>query len=299
MSKIAVSYLVVDWGSTNFRAFAMDSSNQLMDTKEAPIGLLQVTEGKFAETLQDLLQAWLPDYQSLPIYMAGMIGSLKGWVNVDYVPTPTSALNLANKAHQFELPWGPKATIFPGVSHNYATDNYDVMRGEEIQIFGLEKLINSRDFAAILPGTHSKHALFKDGKISAFSSYLTGELYSVLLNHSLLGKGLPDKPPEDHMAFCKGLAEGQTGQLTNRIFLARTHRLFKNLTEAQIPDYLSGFLIGYELKNLTSKKVYLVGGQALGERYQLACEQLNINSEIVSGNQCFLAGITDLIAELS
>ncbi|MDU0356322.1 2-dehydro-3-deoxygalactonokinase [Paraglaciecola aquimarina] len=126
--------------------------------------------------------------------------------------------------------------------------------------------------------------------MTGFASYLTGEFYSVLSNHSLLGKGLPENPPTDIEAFNKGVIEGQTGQLTNRIFLAWSHRLFSNLTEAQIPDYLSGFLIGYELKNLTSKKVYLVGGQALCERYQLACEKLSISAEIVSGNQCFFSG---------
>ncbi|MGJ8679449.1 2-dehydro-3-deoxygalactonokinase [Paraglaciecola sp.] len=299
MSEVQVSYLVVDWGSTNFRAFAMDSKAQLIDTKEAPLGLLQVKDGKFAETLQGLLEAWLPAYQSLPIYMAGMIGSLKGWVNVDYAPTPTGTGDLAKKAHQFDLPWGPKATILPGVCHNYQGDNYDVMRGEEIQLFGLAKVIEKDSFDAILPGTHSKHATFTDGKITAFASYLTGEFYSILSKHSLLGKGLPDNPPQDNDAFKKGVSEGQTGELTNRIFLAWSHRLFNNLNEAQIPDYLSGFLIGYELKGLKSKHVYLVGGQALSARYQMACEQLNIQSEIVSGNQCFLAGITDVIAELS
>ncbi|MCF2947953.1 2-dehydro-3-deoxygalactonokinase [Paraglaciecola aquimarina] len=298
MSKVPVSYLVVDWGSTNFRAFAMDRADQLLDSKEAPIGLLQIKDGNFAQTLQDLLAAWLTEYQHLPIFMAGMIGSLKGWVNVDYAATPTSTSALVKKAHSFALPWGPKATILPGVCHNYEADNYDVMRGEEVQIFGLAKLVKTNKFNAILPGTHSKHATYVDGQITAFASFLTGEFYSVLSNHSLLGKALPENPPQDDQAFLKGVLDGQTGQLTNRIFLAWTNRLFKNLTEAQIPDYLSGLLIGHELKALTSKQVYLVGGSSLCARYALACKELQIQSETVSGNQCFLAGIIDLVSEL-
>lgn len=230
--------------------------------------------------------------------MAGMIGSLKGWVNVDYAHAPVGSSELVKKAHSFTLPWGPKATILPGVCFNYEADNYDVMRGEEVQLFGLAKVLNRTEFEAILPGTHSKHATFSNNKITGFASYLTGEFYSVLSEHSLLGKGLPETPPEDKEAFKKGVTEGQTGQLTNRVFLAWSHRLFNNLTEAQIPDYLSGFLIGYELKNVSSKHVYLVGGKALCTRYQTACEQLKIHSEIVSGNKCFLAGITDLVSEL-
>ncbi|WP_199271639.1 2-dehydro-3-deoxygalactonokinase [Paraglaciecola sp. L3A3] len=298
MKDVQASYLVVDWGSTNFRAFAMDNSGNLLDTKEAPLGLLQVKDSKFAETLENLLAAWLVNYESLPIYMAGMIGSLKGWVNVDYAQTPVDSHKLIEKAHSFILPWGPKATILPGVCHNYELDNYDVMRGEEVQLFGVAKLLQVSEFTAILPGTHSKHATYSNGRITAFASFLTGEFYSVLSQHSLLGKGLPTDAPQDKQAFLKGVSDGQTGQLTNRIFLAWTNRLFKNLTEAQIPDYLSGLLIGYELKELPIQFVYLVGGNALCARYQDACKQLGVKSEILSGNECFLAGISDLVAEL-
>ncbi|MDU0356323.1 2-dehydro-3-deoxygalactonokinase [Paraglaciecola aquimarina] len=152
MNEVQVSYLVVDWGSTNFRAFAMDNTNQLVESKEAPLGLLQVQDGKFAETLETLLAAWLTDYKTLPIFMAGMIGSLKGWVNVDYVQTPAGAHDLVKKAHRFALPWGPEAVILPCVCHNYEGDNYDVMRGEEVQIFGLANVLQMDDFNAILLG---------------------------------------------------------------------------------------------------------------------------------------------------
>lgn len=299
MNLTQVRYLIIDWGTTNFRAFAMSEQHQLLATQEANLGLLQVEQSRFAETLQSVLEPWLDNYQSLPIYMAGMVGSAKGWHDVPYAQTPVANAELVELAYSFDLPWGPKATIIPGVSHEYEPGLMDVMRGEEVQLFGLAKLIEQQEFTAILPGTHSKHASFVKGGIAAYESYLTGEFYSILFNHSILGQGLPTNTEYDEAAFLKGVKEGQSGALTNIVFFTRTHRLFAHLSEEQLPDYLSGLLIGYELRNLKQKQVYLVGGSGLCKRYQVAAESLGIQTTTYSGNDCFLAGMTDLIEELN
>lgn len=310
-----IHHLIIDWGTTNFRAFAMSNTDQLIDTKEAPMGLLQVSNGEFANALETLLSDWLDDYKSLPIYMAGMVGSMKGWVNVDYAQTPVSAPDLIAKAYVFTLPWGPQAVIIPGVCYPYRDlldcganeksnldinelDKYDVMRGEEVQILGLAEQYKQSELTAVLPGTHSKHAHVVNGKLTQFSSYLTGELYDVLTKHSLLGKGLTIGGLSDQEAFIKGVEDGQCGEFSNRIFLVWTRRLFKSLDEAQIPDYLSGMLIGMELKNLPQKHIYIVGGQGLSLRYQRAAEYLGKTTELVAGNDCFLAGMAILIKSI-
>ncbi|WP_211245052.1 2-dehydro-3-deoxygalactonokinase [Thalassotalea mangrovi] len=297
MDKTKIDHLIVDWGTTNFRAFAMDVEHKLLATQEAPLGLLQVENGRFAEALEQQLQAWITPGGQLPVYMAGMVGSAKGWVNVPYAQTPASASQLLEKAHQFSLPWGGMATIIPGVCHNYLYDQHDVMRGEEVQLLGLAELTGLEDFHAVLPGTHSKHAVVNGGKITHFSSYLTGEVFSVFSQHTLIAKGLPESSEFDNAAFRKGVDEAQTGELTNKMFLAWTHRLFNNLTEAQISDYLSGLLIGFELRNLSAPMIYLVGGHGLCQRYQIAAQQLHKSCEIFSGNDCFLAGMRKLILE--
>ncbi|MBU2881218.1 2-dehydro-3-deoxygalactonokinase [Psychrosphaera sp. B3R10] len=310
-----IHHLIIDWGTTNFRAFAMSDTDQLIETKEAPMGLLQVPNNEFATALEALLNDWLDDYKSLPIYMAGMVGSMKGWVNVDYAHAPVSAPDLVAKAHVFALPWGPQAVIIPGVCYGYRdlldsraaekssldiaeVDKYDVMRGEEVQILGLAAQHSQTELTAVLPGTHSKHAHVVDGKLTQFSSYLTGELFDLLTKHSLLGKGLPSDASSDNEAFIKGVDDGQSGEFSNRIFLAWTQRLFNSLNEAQIPDYLSGMLIGMELKKLPQKHIYIVGGKGLSLRYQLAAEHLGKTTTLVAGNDCFLAGMAILIKSI-
>lgn len=293
------AYLIIDWGTTNFRAFAMTRSDELLATKEAPLGLLQVTDGKFDIALEGLLTEWGIEFKSLPIYMAGMVGSAKGWVNVPYAKAPASAQQLVEHSHKMTLPWGASAFIIPGVSYNITADQHDVMRGEEVQLVGLAKLIGSNTFSAVLPGTHSKHASVENNQITSFSSFLTGEVFSVFIEHTLLGKGLSESAPYDETAFLKGVQEAQSGELTNKMFLAWTHRLFSNLTEQQIPDYLSGLMIGFELRNVSASHLNLVGGSKLCQRYQIAAQALNITSEIYAGNDCFLAGMKTLISELT
>lgn len=292
MGALEKHYLVVDWGTTNFRAFLLDENNKLVDSESLHKGLLQVTDGQFADVLETILKNWLPDYKHLPILMAGMVGSAKGWVNVNYVATPTDISNLAPQAHRFTLPWGASALIMPGVSHQYGEQKHDVMRGEEVQIFGLSKLKQTDNFTAILPGTHSKHVRFEANKIHSFSSFLTGEFYSILTKYSLLGMGLIHSDALNKEVFIQGVMEGQEGELTNKVFLGWTGRLFNQLTTENAADYLSGMLIGYELRNLTANQLYLVGGQELSSRYLTACQALSIHAEVVDGNQCFLEGMT-------
>ncbi|MGF1733762.1 2-dehydro-3-deoxygalactonokinase [Photobacterium satsumensis] len=292
--QLPAHWLVIDWGTTNFRAFAMGKQGDVLDKVELSLGLLQVKEGEFAIELENVLSDWLDEYKHLPIFMAGMVGSQQGWANVDYAPTSVSARQLADKAYRFELPWGATATIVPGVSHQTENGLYDVMRGEEVQLFGLAKLTGMADLVAVMPGTHSKHAVFSKGELVEFSSYMTGELFSVISKHTILGRGLPEAEPlTDDLVFLKGVSEGQGEQLTNTLFMARTHRLFDNITDAEVLDYLSGVLIGNELKALDVKQaqVYLVGGSKLCERYQLACQELGIESTYINGDECFIAGM--------
>ena len=61
----------------------------------------------------------------------------------------------------------------------------DVMRGEETQLVGAVAA-DEASVLAVLPGTHSKWARVDRGRVVDFTTYMTGELYGVLLSHSIL-----------------------------------------------------------------------------------------------------------------
>ncbi|WP_234496525.1 2-dehydro-3-deoxygalactonokinase [Vibrio maritimus] len=297
------SWLVIDWGTTNFRAFAMSSSGKVIKRKEAKKGLLQVKQGEFANELKRLLESWLPNYTSLPVFMAGMVGSQQGWVDVPYAATPVDLNELAGQGHSFILPWGAPATIYPGVCHKRGKGQYDVMRGEEVQLIGAASLLGESTFHAVMPGTHSKYALMEDSCLKAFSTFMTGEMYSVLSQHTILGRGLStDTASKSAKAFLKGVEESSPEQLTRQLFLVRTHRLFENLKQEEVLDYLSGLLIGHEIKSVATlisskdltKPVNIIGSHGLNEKYQLAFNAVGLTSQILDGDRCFIEGMKQL-----
>lgn len=292
------NYIVIDWGTTNFRAFLVSHQNILLDSVSAEKGLMQIECDNFSEVLHTILSNWIGDFQHIPVLMAGMVGSAKGWKDVGYAQTPANLSDFVKKAYRFTLPWGAPGLITPGVAHHIRSKRSDVMRGEEVQTMGLSKIKECTDFIAILPGTHSKHVSFNNNKISQLSSFLTGEFYSILLNHSLLGTGLSDSETLDKEVFEQGVLEGQHGELTNKVFQTWSMRLFSQLSTENAADFLSGLLIGYELRNVQHQKIYLVGGDGLCSRYQIACNLLAIPSEVVSGDLCFLAGMIAIKKEV-
>lgn len=293
-NNLSIQYLIVDWGTTNFRVFAINSDKKIVKQQALPMGLLQVEDGNFAKALESALSDLLSDYKHLPIFMAGMVGSQAGWHNVPYATTPVSRAQLTQQAFVFDLPWAAKATIIPGISHESDEQTHDVMRGEEVQVVGLAKLINKQSFQAILPGTHSKHAVFEEGQLTSFETYMTGELFSVISQHTILGKNLVAQKNNEQV-FLDGVQAGQKEQISNILFLARTKRLFNQLNDKYVHDFISGILIGYELKNMNAEHLYLIGGDNLCLRYQKACEKLLIKTTIINGDECFITGMQALV----
>lgn len=287
-------WIAVDWGTTNFRAFLMNDA-QRREQISHPCGLLSVEHAQFAATLQRMLMPWLQEYGNLPIAMAGMVGSQQGWIDVPYAPLPCTAGGIVAGTYAFTTPWGSPAWIIPGVSGASHFDQPDVMRGEEVQLLGLSQLHPAEKHFALLPGTHSKHVQMLAGKIAAFSTFMSGEIFSILSQHSLLGKGLPPQQ-EDNSAFLLGVKTALRGApFTHLIFSARTRRLTGELAPAHVHSYLSGLTIGYELLAVPAgQQAWVVGSPALAERYLLASRLMDLTLTAVSGDECFIRGISHL-----
>lgn len=291
-------WIAIDWGTTNFRAFLMQETEQLQHLNQA-CGLLSVEDGQFSPILQNLLQPWLDQHGALPIVMAGMVGSQQGWHEVPYAPLPCSAKGLLSLTLAFTTSWGSPAWIVPGVSGMSQYRQPDVMRGEEVQLLGLAASHPANEHTVLLPGTHSKHVLMEHGKIVSFSTFMTGELFSLLSQHSLLGRALPEQLENEH-AFLLGVTTARQGApFSHLIFSARTRRLAGELAGCDVHSYLSGLLIGYELLSLPpQQQAWIVGSNSLNARYQRAASQMGLNLLPVSGDDCFIRGLSHLFSQL-
>lgn len=295
--------LALDWGTSNLRAYAMAADGRLLAERSSGRGIAQLAqpgEAGFERALQEIAGDWLAARPGLPMVACGMVGSAQGWREAAYVPCPADVQMLAAHACRVNTAHGP-LLIAPGLLHAPANAAPDVMRGEEIQIAGaLAAGPAAADEAwLLLPGTHSKWAHVRQGRVLAFATYMTGELYAVLRRHSLLGRTMPAEPgPTDEQAFAAGLAQARQagpGDLPHQLFATRTLGLTGRLGPQAQADYLSGLLIGHELVSglarlraqaggATPPPLVLVGDPALLQRYAGALHALGHAPAALLGN---------------
>jgi len=277
----------IDWGTTSFRAYRIDAGGGVIETREAPAGILSVRDGNFEGVLTREIGAWLGAGPDLPVIASGMITSRQGWLEVPYCPCPAGDAAIAGALMRH-----PDRTMLhfvPGLSLIGADGVPDVIRGEETQIVG-EVGDRPGRHLLVLPGTHSKWALAEDGVITWFATFMTGELFAVLSEHSILGR-LMAGADDDDAAYGRGLAYARgSGGLLKRLFSARTLCLFGELPEREVASYLSGLLIGTELREAldsleqpaSGQEITVVGGADLCGRYLAAIEDAGLRGRRAS-----------------
>lgn len=270
--------LAIDWGTTGFRAYRLDGDGRIVDSRSAPAGILSVKDGAFAAVLEQHAGDWIAAGDG-PIVMSGMIGSRQGWTEVPYAACPAGLAEIA--AGTRKLAWnGREAWIAPGLSCRDESGVPDVMRGEEMQILGALDRLGPGRHTICLPGTHSKWVEVEDERIVGLATHMTGEAFAVMKAHSILGRMMKDGPA-DAAAFGDGVRRsGEAGGLLHHLFGVRALTLFGELPDAASASYLSGLLIGHEIRAARPRagRVHLLGTARLGEIYGRALAALGVES---------------------
>jgi 2-dehydro-3-deoxygalactonokinase len=235
----------VDWGTTSFRAFRIARDGTIRDRRTALRGLVNVPDNRFADTLRDEIGPWLAAGED-HVLLAGMIGSRQGWKEAPYIPCPVGAQDVAAGLVEIEFDWG-QVKLVPGLSATDDAGVAEVMRGEETQVFGVMEMMGGSGLAC-LPGTHSKWVRVDGGRIVGFTTHMTGEAFGALRGHTILGRMMREGPA-DGAPFDAGVKRsGDPGGLLHHIFGARSLVLAGRLAETEAAAYLSGILIGNEVR---------------------------------------------------
>ena len=256
--------------------------------RSAPLGIQRIADGNFAAALETLRGDDLP--VGVPSVASGMIGSRQGWIEAPYRECPAGFEAIAAG-----LTPVPDASLFivPGLLCRDADGMPDVMRGEETQIFGALPEGSCERQVVVLPGTHSKWAMVGANRIERFATFMTGELYAVLREHSILGRLLTNDSDPDALARGVGTSLRDGAALSHDLFSARTLALTGALAPAGVGDYLSGLLLGAEIAaarkwlvqhRLDAATVTLVGDARLCERYQHAMRLAGIDAVFGPGD---------------
>ena len=286
--------IALDWGTSNLRASLLDQNAQEIDRRSAPGGIMTVKDGRFTEALLSLVGDWM-DNHPCPLIASGMIGSRQGWKEAPYLDCPATLAQAAQHLIRVEIELPQKTAaprtlyIAPGLRCLESNGQFDVMRGEETQVWGAEIAPGS---LCVLPGTHSKWAwLGTDGSVSRFRTYMTGELYGLLTKHGILGRLMTFGAPSP-VHFQKGVRMGleSPDQASHVIFSARTAGLMGEIPSEGLPDYLSGILTGLEVAAATAAHgatlppVTLLGDDDLCARYESALECVGVASQRAAKN---------------
>jgi 2-dehydro-3-deoxygalactonokinase len=261
----------VDWGTTSFRAFRIARDGTIRDRRAGPRGILNVQDGHFADTLREEIGPWLAGGEDR-VLLSGMIGSRQGWKEAPYVPAPAGVQIIATSLVDVQFDWA-KVKLVPGVAGTDESGVAEVMRGEETQVLGVLAALGGSGLAC-LPGTHSKWVQVDNNQITRFTTHLTGEAYAALRGHTILARMMRDGPA-DGAPFDAGVKRsGEPGGLLHHVFGVRALALAGLLPETDTGAYLSGILIGHEVRaalhGTSGAVVHVIGAPDLTSLYARA-----------------------------
>ena len=301
-ASFPVAAVGVDWGTTHRRGYALAADGRCLAEHTDTDGML-AARGRFEPSLHTLLQALNAVGPQVRVLMSGMVGSAHGWVQAPYIRPEVPLRELGR--HLLRLPgMARRVEIVPGIAMKTAT-TVDVMRGEETQLLGAA-LLGHQDGWFLLPGTHSKWVRLAQGRVSDFSTFMTGELFDLLSRHGTLAAAAgPDSAstqahhPE---AFAQGLHAGADVALSHALFGCRARVVTGELPPDQARAYLSGLLIGTEWHELGRRgtgrlppAVTVIGAPSLAARHAEAAQAFGVVLHHLAPGEVYKTALAHLL----
>ena len=260
-------WIAVDWGTSSFRAYLI-KNNIVSDRIETKDGMKFINNNSFEKTFISLVENWLDDYQSTEVLARGMVGARQGWSESPYLETPCDLKNI-----KFISPLindnRIALKIFSGISQ---IDQPDVMRGEETQVAGFFHENPNFEGSICLPGTHSKWIKVKDQNIVKFQTFMTGELFEVISQNTVLMHSVKsNKTDQEELLKSVDLIFKNPSLFGNALFKLRADDLINSRNKIIYKSRLSGYLLGLELLGSIDywkkSKIALIGNKELNKLY--------------------------------
>jgi 2-dehydro-3-deoxygalactonokinase len=295
-------FVVVDWGTTRVRGYLVEGE-RIAERVEAEEGISALKRGQHQGVFQRLCGPWLAREPELPVALIGMVGSREGWVEAPYAACPAAPADVAKAMIEVDLGEGRSGRIVPGLTCAPAPGAADVMRGEETLAFGA----GVDDGLICLVGTHPKWVEMRNGRVARFATYLTGEMYALLRQHSMVGR--PATEPEDPAGFDLGLdaAERNSGGrgarvgLLHLLFGARAATVTGRLSPAALGPYISGLLTGDEINGAFAQfekpdMISIVADRPRADIFARALARHGVRAQWRAPVDCLVRGLGRILA---
>ena len=300
MTDIKAKWIAADWGTTHMRAWAIGKEDKVLAFRESNEGMKDLQQNEFEPVLLRLIESWLDNTKITTVMACGMVGAKQGWVETPYLKTPCVPIDNNQLTTANTLDKRIIVHLVPGVMQNHPAD---IMRGEETQIAGF--INKNQDFNGVvcLPGTHSKWVNINEGQITSFKTFMTGELFGVITNHTLIRHSTSIKGWIQE-SFEDGIHEGfnNPGLIASNLFSLRAESIVNNLGRDQARSTLSGLLLGVELNGAQiywkNNDVTLIGSELLSNNYNQGLKVLGGQSQSFSLEAATLSGLSSAYRDL-
>jgi 2-dehydro-3-deoxygalactonokinase len=257
-------FIVADWGTTRFRGYLIENET-VLDEVSSNEGVSALQKGQHRDVFSRQCGRWLEAEPDAPVLLVGMVGSREGWVEAPYATCPAGPAEIAQALVPVDLENGRKGYIIPGLFCEPAPGTADVMRGEETLALGA----GVENGLICSAGTHPKWIAMKDGRIERFATYMTGEMYGLLL----------------HL-----------------LFSARAAVVSRRMDSNLLAPYLSGLLTGDEINGALAQfgrpsSVTILAEPGRADLYVHALERHGIKAEIKVPQQALIAGLARIVRQ--
>lgn len=291
------AYVAVDWGTSSFRLWLVDHAGHVLAERRSGEGMLAAAKAGFAGVLQSHLAAVeAPDH--LPVLVCGMAGAKTGWVEAGYVDTPAPLAVILRQA--VRVPEEARdIRILPGIAQR-DVKRPDVMRGEETQLLGALGLDATGEALVCMPGTHSKWVRARGGTVAHFSTFMTGELFSVVSRETILSLAVANAADVEDVPSFKAAVKAAyeaPAFAANLLFTARSRQLLFGGTPTAARETLSGTLIGAELAaglsgSVPQAGITLIASGRLAALYRHAFDALSVTVQPVDADDAVRCGLS-------
>ena len=290
-----------DWGTTNFRLRLVDTDrreaigevsgpegvaavySRWRDSGRRPEERISFYQSVLTRQLEQLRRHVNNSISGLPLVLSGMASSNLGMLELPYRSTPV--VLTGEELIRVAI---PPSDLFPHpiLLVSGVRTAKDVMRGEETQLVGCAAAGNDERLY-VFPGTHSKHVRVRAGRAVDITTYITGELFHLLTTKSILAVSVAAAASDGGAVsedFIQGVRESQHDGILNTAFRVRSRQILAGSSKEANYQYLSGLLIGEELKSMAGcdLPIMIVGAGRMKEYYAAACEELECSAVCVT-----------------
>ena len=293
--------VLVDWGTSSFRLWLVDREGRIAGRRSSNEGMRVALEKGFDGILESHLAA-LGAPADAPALVCGMAGAKGAWAEAGYIDLPANLEGVAQRATAVP---GASRNVFilPGLAKRDPACA-DVIRGEETMVLGASLKAGSEAGERLYcqPGTHSKWISMTGSTVSDFRTYMTGELFDAISNHTIIRQSVESADAEPAFAadgpFGDAIraAGAQPERFTNLLFGIRGSAILFGARADESRETLSGILIGMELAGELKQRgndaaVALIASGVLNQCYEAAFTALGVSYRTHDAEELVLAGL--------